>query len=267
MPAIDLSRLKLQAGRLSEYFSQPAAYVRALLELLDFYTNRTMRASQVARRLSLPTYHTPVPVLRQVERELAPLADARPLESAALVPALWNSASLETRLLAARLLGMTPPAAVMPLLSHLPDWLAQSTDKQVREALLTDAFSRVRTEAPEAFFILLEEWLNSPRSALQVWGLQALIPLLKQPDFENLPAVLRILRPAVLAAGPSTQLELQACLAAVEKISRTETLVFLRGLLADRPTPGFLRTLRRMLPGFSPELQNGLREMLREKGL
>jgi hypothetical protein len=263
MPAIDLARLKTQAALLSDQFGDPEAFLRALTELLEFYTNHTMRASLVARRLSLPTYHTPAPVLRQVERELTPLADTRPLEGGALVTSLWKSGSLETRLLAARLLGMIPPAQAISALTRLPDWLAQSTDKAVRQALLTDAFARLRSENADALFLLLEEWLKSPRSSFQVWGMQALIPLLHDPDFENLPAVFRILRPAIGMAGPATQTDLQACLAALSRVSMTETVVFLRAVLQESPSAMMLRTLRRILPALPPELQSGLREAFR----
>jgi hypothetical protein len=265
MPAIDLARLKTQAARLADNFSNHMLFLRELHEMLELYTNRTLRASQVVRQLSLPTYHTPAPVLRQIERELAPLADRLPLKGVILATELWKDGSLETRLLAARLTGMLPPAEAMPILGRFPEWLTQSTDKQVRQALLTDAFLRIRKENPEAFFLLLEEWLKSPRSTWQIWGMQAIIPLLGDPEFQNLPAVFRILRPAVEAAGPMTQMDMQACLAALESASLTETTVFLRDILNASPSTMLLRTIRRMLSGFSPELQSSLRDILREK--
>lgn len=265
MPAIDLARLKIQAARLAENFSNHMLFLRELHEMLELYTNRTLRASQVARRLSLPTYHTPAPVLRQIERELAPLADSLPVKGVTLANELWKDGSLESRLLAARLTSMLPPAEAMPILGRLPAWLSQTTDKEVRQALLTDAFVRIRRENPEAFFLLLEEWLRSPRASWQVWGMQALIPLLKDPDFQNLPAVFRILAPAVQAAGPTTQLDLQACLVALERVSPKETAVYLRESLAGNPPAALLRTMRRMQPAFSPFLQNALRDSLRER--
>jgi hypothetical protein len=264
MPAINLARLKTQAARLSEKFSEPEAFIHDLNELLDFYTNRTIRVTQIAQRLSLPTYRTPAPVLRQIQAELVPLADSRPIEAIALTEALWNAGSFEARLLAASLLGSIPLAQAFPTLSRLPDWLAQSTDKEIRTALLTDAFARLRHENPEALFILLENWLKSPRYSLQVWGLRALISLLTDPHFENLPAVFRILKPAIRSAGPVTQLELQACLATLGQVSLTETMAFLREIIGDNPAPLMLRTFRRILAGLSPELQSGLLEMLRE---
>ena len=266
MPAIYLARLKTQAARLSEKFSEPEAFVRDLNELLDYYTNRTIRATQIAQRLSLPTYRTPAPVLRQIQAELVPLAGTHPSEALALTEALWKAGSLEARLLSAYLLGSIPLDNALPALARLPYWLAQSTDKEIRTALLTDALARVRRENPEALFIVLEDWLKSPRNSLQVWGLRALIPILTDPHFENLPSVFRILKPAIRSAGPVTQLELQACLATLEQVSLTETLAFLRDIISDNPASLMLRTIRRILPSLSPELQAGLREMLRAHG-
>jgi hypothetical protein len=172
---------------------------------------------------------------------------------------------LESRQLAASLLGSIPLAQSTPTLNRLTDWLALSTDKQILAALLTDAFARLRRENPQSFFLLLEEWLKSSRTSLRVWGLRALIPLLTDPQFENLPAVFRILKPAVESAGPTTQLELQACLVTLERVSPTETLAFLREITDRNPSPLMLRTLRRILAGLSPELRTGLLELLREK--
>jgi hypothetical protein len=263
MPAIDLARLKKQAALLADNFSNHMAFLRELHEMLELYTNRTMRASQVAKRLSLRTYHTPAPVLRQIERELAPLADRLPVKGVVLATELWKDGSLESRLLSARLTGMLPPPEAMPILGRLPDWLAQTTDKEIRQALLTDTFIRIRKENPEAFFLLLEEWLKSPRSAWQIWGMQALIPLLNDPEFQNLPAVYRILRPAIRAAGPITQMELQTCLVALVRLSLKETTIYLRDILSSDPPSMLLRTFRRMFPAFPPELQTAVRDMLR----
>lgn len=266
MPAIDLAHLKIQAAHLSDKFEDPAAFVHDLNELLDTYTNRTIRSTQTAQRLSLPTFHTPAPVLHQIQLELDPLATSHPAQAIALVNTLWKEKLLEARLLAAHLLGRISPSEALSNLSHLPDWLAQSSDKRVRGALLTDSLTRLRRENPEAFFTILEDWLGSTQSSHQVWGLQALIPLVRDAYFENLPAVFRILRPAVMSAGPLTQLELKSLLVTLEGVSRMETIVFLREMLTGRPPAMLVRTVRRMLPAFSPELQNALRDMLHETG-
>ena len=265
MPAINLAKLKTQAARLAEKFGEPEAFLHDLDELLDFYTNRTIRATQVVQQLSLPTYRTPRAVLRQIESELVELTESRTTEAATLTISLWEAGTLEARLLAAHILGNIPSSQAISVLSRLAEWLNQSTDKEIRIALLTDALARVRRENPDTFFIILERWLANPQPLIQVWGLQALIPLLKDSHFENLPAVFRILRPAILAASPATQLDIQACLEALESVSRTETMAFLREIIHDDPKPAMLRIIRRILPALSSELQDGLRNILREQ--
>jgi hypothetical protein len=265
MPAIDLARLKIQAARLAENFSEAEIFLHDLNEMLDFYTNRTLRTAQVVRRLSAPSYHTPRPVLRQIESELAPLAESQPQEAINLINVLWEAHSLESRLLAAYLLGSIPADQATPALKLLPAWLNQSTDKEIRTALLTTGLARLRREEPGTFFLILEGWLESPRPVLQVWGLQALIPLLQDPRFENLPEVFRILRPAIQAASPMTQLDLQACLVALERVSSSETIAFLREIIQANPKPMMLRILRRILPALSKELQEALRGTMREE--
>lgn len=265
MPAIDLARLKTQAVRLAEKFAEPETFLRELNEMLDFYTNRTIRQAQVVQRLSAPTYHTPRPVLRQIERELAPLAESQSNQALNLIKVLWEADSLESRLLAAFLLGNVPSDQAIPTLRLLPAWLNQSIDKEIRNALLTTALTRLRSEKPDTFFLVLEGWLGSPKPELQVWGLQALIPLLRDPHFENLPAVFRILRPAIQRASPATQLNLLSCLAALERVSLTETVAYLREVIHANPAPMTLRIIRRILPGLSPELGAALRESLREQ--
>jgi hypothetical protein len=193
MPAIDRARLKIQAATLARKFDEPETFLHDLNEMLDFYTNRTIRAAQVVQRLSAPTYHTPRPVLLQIESELATLAEKQPQEALKLVKVLWQADSLESRLLAAFLLGNIPSDLAIPTLTLLPAWLNQSIDKEIHTALLTTALTRLRREKPDTFFFILEGWLGSPQPIFQVWGLQALIPLLQDPHFENLPAVFRIL--------------------------------------------------------------------------
>jgi len=266
MPAINLAHLKIQAVHLADKFGEPEAFALDLKVVLDTYTNRTIRSTQKTQQSILPTYHTPTPVLRQIQSELKPLAETRPAEGLALVDALWKENYLEARVLAAWLLGNISPNEAFASISRLPNWLSQSSDRFVRESLLTDSLVRLRREDPQALFILLEQWLISPGGSYQVWGLQALIPVITDPHFENLPAVFRILRPAILAAGPLTQLELKALLLALDRVSLKETTVYLREILTNDPPAMLLRTMRRMLPAFSTDLQIALRDILHAEG-
>ena len=109
MPAIDLARLKKQTAYLADIFDQPDDFLREHREILDHYVNRTLRSQGVAPSSVLPTYRTPPVVLRQIETSLGPVAEQQPIQALELADALWDEGWLETRLLAAFLLGRIPP--------------------------------------------------------------------------------------------------------------------------------------------------------------
>lgn len=263
MPAINISQLKIQAAKLADLFTEPDLFIHDLNLLLDHYTNQTKRKSQSIRQLSLRTHYTPRPVLRQIEHELAPLANNQPDAAINLADALWENGSLESRILASRLLGMVPLQSANAVFTRLPQWLAQSPDKDLSTILLTESLSRLRNESPDTFFAIVEDWLKSPRISLQTWGLRALLPLITGTEFVNYPALFRILRPAIEMAGPATQLDIQACLQTLAKKSPTEVILFLEEMLTYHPAPMVIRTLRRILPNLPSEVQARLRNLVR----
>lgn len=263
MPAISLSRLRTQTAHLAEKFNDPEGFLSDLRSLLEFYQDRTRRQTQMVVRTSLPAYNTPGPVLRQILIALTPPAGERPLEAIAVVDALWQAAFLETRLLAAALVGCVPPESAMPLYGRLENWLEESREREIQQAILHDSLARLRREQPGVLLRLVEEWLKATSSRRQVWGMQALTPLLSEPGFEDLPRVFRILRPALQAAGPATQMALAECLRAMGQNSPVETGHFLHEVLMDNPRPMMVRTLQRILPALPPVLQERLRAELR----
>src|SRR5512139_773848 len=207
MPAIDLARLKKQTVQLADIFGQPADFLRAHHEVLEFYVNRSLRSQSVAPSSVLPTYRTPVVVLRQIEKELGTVAEKQPLLALELADALWDEGWLETKLLAAFLLGRIPPQEER-LLARLTAWTQAVRDPEVRAALLTTSLTRLRRETPDLFLILVKEWLHPARQRMWSNGIQALVPLIASPEFDNLPPIFEILGPILKASPAALQFDL-----------------------------------------------------------
>ncbi|MFZ5910667.1 MAG: DNA alkylation repair protein [Chloroflexota bacterium] len=263
MPAIDLARLRKQANRLADFFFLPDDFLKHLRETLDFYVNRTMRrVENIAPGSNLPTYRTPTVVMRQIENAIGPTAIENPHYALELADRLWDEGYLETRLLAAFLLGRIPPQEER-LLARLTAWTQQVRDPNVRAALLTTSLSRMRKETPQAFLVLVGEWLHPARQRLWSNGLQALIPLIADPDFENLPPVFEIVQPVLEAAPGALQTDIAAVIVALYQDSPNETTFFLHEILKTTPNPLTAVTLRRILPSLPPPLQTSLRELVR----
>jgi len=262
MPAIDLARLKKQTARLADLFDQPSAFLREVREILEFYVNRSLRSQGVAPSSVLPTYRTPTVVLRQMETELGPIAEKRPIQALELADALWDEGWLETRLLAAILLGRIPPQEER-LLARLTAWTQAVRDPSVRAALLTTSLTRLRKETPDLFLVLVKEWLHPARQRMWSNGVQALVPLISSPDFDNLPPIFEVVEPILKSSPATLQFDLQELIIALFEASPDETTYFIQQILKETKSRLPAVALRRMSPELPPELQASLREMLR----
>ncbi len=265
MPAIDIARLKSQASILVEKFDQPAAFLKELHEILDLYADRTLRMGVVAAPVTvLPAYRVSQAVLKQIEMELAPLASTFAEQAMALTDALWKDGYLETRLLAATLLGKINPDTDL-MLERISAWVSRTRDKQLRTALLTTSLNRLRRESPDRFLALIRGWFDP--SSLKMWGnaIYALIPLLEDPSYENLPPVYEIVKPALQNAPALLQNEIADLLTALYAASPIETTYFMRQLIGASTDPQTAMTFRRILTKLPETLRGAVQEEIRKK--
>ncbi len=261
MPAINLTRLKKQVNDLLAVVDDPDRFWLRFSALLHFYTNPTARA--LPRPGSyLPSLNAHDPLLREVERRLAPLAAASPERIQPVILRLWQEPLLEAHLLAARLLAHIPPQTAN-WLDILNAWLAASRDPRVRQALLTETLRPLRETAPERFITLLANWLkgNAPTPS---WNhaLLALQPYLQNASEDALPPVFALLEPILPAAAPPIQAQLTALLNLLYQKSPAETRYFLRHTLPQVRAPLSRRTLRRMAAALPEDLRLLVRQTL-----
>jgi hypothetical protein len=265
MPAIDLARLRKQANRLADFFFVPEDFLKYLREMLEFYVNYSLRKKEnIAPRSNLPTFRTPAVVMRQIENVIAPVARENSHYALELADLLWDEGYIETSLLAAYLLGCLPPQEER-LLARLTAWTQQVRDPNVCNALLTTSLARMRTEMPDAFLVLISEWLHPARQRLWPNALQALLPLITDPEYENLPPVYELARPVIESAPGMLQNDLADLINALYEASPAETEYYLREVLENSANPLTVVTLRRILDLLHPELQSHLRVLVRQK--
>jgi hypothetical protein len=262
MPAIDLARLRKQANRLADFFFLPDEFMKHLREMLDFYVNYTLRTVEnIAPGSNLKTYRTPPAVLTQIENELRSAAEANPHFALELADILWDEGALETRLLAAFLLGRIPPQEER-LLPRITAWTQQIRDPNVRAALLSTSLTRMRKETPDQFLTLVREYLHPERARTWSNGIQALIPMIADTEFENLPAIFDIVEPIIEEAPSTLQNDLTDLIVALYRASTSETIFMLKHVLSNSQNPMTAVTLRRISPNFPPPMQKELRSLL-----
>jgi hypothetical protein len=202
-------------------------------------------------------------VLRQIEKEIGPVAEKQPILALELADALWDEGWLETRLLAAFLLGRIPPQEER-LLARMTAWTQAVRDPEVRAALLTTSLTRLRRETPDLFLVLVREWLHPARQRMWSNGVQALVPLISSPNFDNLPPIFEIVEPIIKASPATLQYDLQELIITLYEASPDETTYFLQQILQRTKSPLPAVALRRMAPELPTELQTSLREIIRQ---
>jgi len=265
MPAIDLNRLRRQASRLADFFFVPDEFIRHLHEMLDFYVDRTIRKQPaIAPSANLSSYHTPAVILKQIEQEIQRNAGDYPDAALELADRLWDEDYLETRLLAAFILGRIPPQEER-LLTRLTAWTQQIQDANLRAKLLDNGLSRMRKETPDQFLELIGEWLRPERTRLWSNGLQAAISAASDSSFQNLPPLLKVLEPIMEAAPAKLQDEIKEFILVLYKVSPTETIYFVRQVLSNSSNPMTAITFRRISPSFANELREEIHEFTHAK--
>jgi hypothetical protein len=201
-------------------------------------------------------------VLRHIENELRTAAASNPQYAIDLADTLWEEGALETRLLAADLLGRIPPMEEH-LLPRITAWTQQIRDPEVRSALLTTSLTRMRKENPKQFLALIRELLHPARARTWSNGLQALLPMITDTTFENFPPILDVVEPIIQAAPSTLQTDLKDLIIELYKASPSETAFFLKQILSKSDNPMTAITLRRISSSFQTSLQIELKDYLR----
>jgi hypothetical protein len=266
MPAILPARLRQQAALLVKHFYNPAAFARSLHHLLDSYADRVQRPGQAGDPPPLlAAYKVRPPVLRQILLELAPLARDDPESGLALCDALWEQPYLEFRLLAASLLGLIPCSPAEPVLARLQAWIRPGIEARLVDALFTQGLACLRQKDPVALVGLAEVWLKDKDLFYQQTGLRLLLPLIDDPQFENLPVFYRLIFPLTRSAPARLRPDLLDVLAALAHRSPNETAYFLQQTAVMPNSPDTAWLIRQSLHEFPEKMQEGLRNLSRDR--
>jgi len=261
VPAIQPARLRQQAALLADHFDNPTAYIRSLHHLLDFYADRSRHPGQSgAPAPMMEAYKVRHPILRMILQELTPLAMADPAGGLALCDALWGQPYLEFHLLGAMLLGQVPPEPPDPVIQRLKTWLTPELEFYLIEAIMEHSFVRLRAENPKAVVGVIQEWLDRRDSFYQQLGLRALLPLIQQPGYQNIPVFYRLIQPFASQTPVDLRPDLLDVLTALAERSPQETAFFLKQTLAIPNSPDTPWLIRQLITQFPPDIQSGLRE-------
>lgn len=266
MPAVELTQLKKEINDLLWKYTLPLEFEAGLEELLGNHADRTLRPSKAAPPSELiGSYRVPVVLMRQLELALVPSCRENPDAGLTLADHLWKHSHLEPRQLAAFLLGQYPLKPVEAVVNRISTWCQPNENRMVVQAVIEKGGRRLRAEAPDQWLALAQSWSESTQPVQQTIGIEALILMLKEPGFENLPVIFRLASPLVTSGSPALFRKLEPLLTALAHRSPTETAYFLRQILNVSAQQETIRFVRRLLPAFPAEKAEELRASLRSR--
>ncbi len=266
MPAIQPVRLKRQSALLVEQFNNPAAFIRSLHHLLEFYADRVHRPGQ-AREPSplIQAYLVKPPILRQILMDLEPLVKEKPDQALELCDQLWVQPYLEFRQLSASILGAIPLSSSAAILERVRGWIRQDTEDRLIDVIILHGLENLRKEDPRSIYRLINEWLAANEVHYQKVGLRTLLPLVQEPDMENLPIFFNLIQPFARSLPTSISPDLIDIVEVLARRSPQETAYFLRQMLSFPNSPDTPWLIRQVIKFFPTEIQASLRKALKEK--
>ena len=266
MPAIQPARLRQQVVMLSEHFDNPVAFARSLHYLFEYYADRTRKPGQSGNPPPLiKSYHVHPPVIKQLLQELKPLVKQNPERGLALCDQLWDEPYLEFRLLSIHLLGEIDPNPSEVIIQRVQSWITSELDPILLDSILLNSLAKLREQYPHTYINLINNWIGTDDIFLIQMGLRALLPLIQDTDFENLPILIKIIQPFTRSSLPAIKPDLLDVLTALAHKRPSETAFFLQHTLNTPEAHDTAWIIRQILDEFPSEIQNNLKLLVRER--
>lgn len=264
MPAFQLTRLKTQIGDLSRLFTRPEEFQRCLRDLMELYADWAYRPGEEIKLLSFtPSYRVPPLILRHLTQELGGMCRENPHAALALADVLWRDKYIEPRLLAVQIMGQTPIVSLDAVIEQFQNWVVPGEDNQALDALFEIGSLNLRHEAPSEWLGLIDGWLQNQDVRYQILGLRAMLSVINDPGFVNLPPVFCMLVPIIQECAESLDTSLLIVLGALVKRSPIETAyLFRQQVLNPLCKQRTRRLLRQCMAFFEPETRENFRDIL-----
>jgi 3-methyladenine DNA glycosylase AlkD len=231
--------------------------------LLDEYADRTHRLSpRMVASAGGWAYKTAPPVVRAIASALRPAAQADPAAALRLADALWAGGSREERRLAAELLGHAAPALPDDAIALVEQWANTLESGDTADALADLGLGPLIRAEPGRYLDLARRWVTSPARWVRRLALAAILPLLKEREWDNIPGALAVVRPAMHDTDAEVRRAAAALLEALGPRSPREVARFLREHAVRAPA-GVHWVIRNSLAGLEPDDQAEIIRLLR----
>lgn len=264
MPAIQPARLKIQSIELVQSIDDIDRFVTGLHNLLSYYADRVRRQGQSGPPPPVVrSYLVPPVVLHAIEREVQRHYAESGGSLLELVDRLWQEAWLETRLLAIFLIGSGKELVPEEIVERLIQWGGSCTEYRLADALIEHGMNALRHGDYKEYESIMEKWMSGDSKLKRQIGLRAIIFLLQDPDYKNLPLIYRLLGSAIEGySGRKSDLIVHSLELLAER-SPQETVFFIKRQMSRPQSSEFAWLFRKSVDAFPPEQRDLVKDVLR----
>ncbi len=264
MPAVNLLQLRIELNDLLWNFTDPPAFRRTLLDLLEKFAYTAYRSESKARAVSTrPQLQVSLILLREMDLVLIPAIREQPQAALAICDLLWNDENMDVCLIASRMLGEIPIEHADLVLDRAGEWALQGVRHMTVRTLLKNASSLIMRHDPEILLRKVRRWYVDPREEQNFLCLEGMSILVEDNSFENLPAIFTLVEALMGEANMSTQKSLEELFLVLYRRTPNETVYVIRQCLKSEPNPTARRVIRHVIPEFDEGVQKSLRDELR----
>jgi hypothetical protein len=265
LPAIHLARLRKQAVELASYFTEPKRFDFHFTQLLDFYSNRTIKPGKpTSSKSQVKAYKVQDPVLRIILVEISPSAANDPEAALNLAKSLWNSVVLEKRIFAIRLLGLLPAQDAPSTFDRIEDWSQACHEELLLEEFASHPLLAVHQENWLLYLEYLNKWLGSKSQSLVRLSLISIAVILKERSVIDLPPVFKLLLPLFSEPEFSQRSLLNPIFRSLSRQSPDEMMFLIRQIYSSQESKNknFIKLLKLNLEYFPERYQESLESMI-----
>ena len=265
MPAVNLLQLRIELNDLLWNFTDPPAFRKTLLDLLEKFAYTAYRSESKTQSVSTrPQLQVSLILLREMDLVLIPAIREQPQAALAICDLLWNDENMDVCLIASRMLGEIPIEHADLVLDRAGEWALHGVRHMTARTLLKNASSLIMRHDPEILLRKVRRWYVDPREEQNFLCLEGMAILVEDRSFENLPAIFTIVEALMGEATMAIQKSLEELFLVLYQRTPNETVYVIRQCLKNEPNITAQRVIRHVIPEFSEAVQKSLKDELRE---
>jgi hypothetical protein len=259
VPAINPERLAQEVNDVKELIGNPPKLRWRVLDILDFYADRTRRSPASLRPGHADKkFGVPRPVLNALERGLKESTQEHPELRTTVSEELWRMDYRETRYLAITLLETRP---LEEILNVVESWSLETKDYELLRKLALTLVTSWKKDHFRGFSSASTKWLKGQQIPLKLFAMLTFQSAVDDPDFSDVPLIFRFLRVYDFGGIPEINRAVSDLIRSLSQRSEAESARFLLDLL-EKDAPTGRKLIRSVMECFSPDQQLRLKHAL-----